>query len=274
MDYSHDIDEANWLQCDEQEYSAGVATLHMARQSTCMNEDDYDYAIELSRDDEYRQAADALPNIAELDDVDDDDLLIFLDDKRQSVNEELVSASPKYHGLIKHIRESLSLLQPRRKDGPNNETKIDCESNTCRLDQRESDCSEIDMLGSSYQSDPIGTRQPISDAPSPRWMSPSSKLSDTSCKLEAGLLDDPPSPKKSNTWLLSSIWEAKAVSFQRDAAGVKSWTVNEPSNPVKSLFQPHSILSRKGLMIISTKGKTDNNEVKQYESSKSSDGKS
>ena len=93
---------------DDEEYFT-VERGNMNRHSTCMNDDDYDYAIELKMDDEYRQAANALPSIAELDDVDDDDLLIMLDEKRQSISCSLSSASVSPSGIVKYIRDSLSL---------------------------------------------------------------------------------------------------------------------------------------------------------------------
>jgi hypothetical protein len=40
------------------------------RLSMMLNEDDYDYALELSPDDEYRQAAEALPRLVDFDDID------------------------------------------------------------------------------------------------------------------------------------------------------------------------------------------------------------
>lgn len=276
MDSSHDIEQENWMQYDDQEYNA-IERLETGRQSTCMNEDDYDYAIELNRDDEYRQAADALPNIAELDDVDDDDLLIFLDEKRQSVGGTLVDASPKRHGLLQQMRESISLLQPRRKGGHIG-TNNDCESNTCRWDRRESDCSVIDMIETSKDNILVDATQKNHSASSPRSISSSSELPDTSCKLEAGLLDGPSSPshspKKSDKWNFSLFCEARILSFKTTTAGVRSWTVQDPSNPVTTLFEPHSVLSRKGLLMMSTKSKAEEKDVKQYESSKSSDGES
>ena len=278
MDSSHDIEQENWMQYDDQEYNA-IERLETGRQSTCMNEDNYDYAIELNRDDEYRQAADALPNIAELDDVNDDDLLIFLDEKRQSIGGTLVAASPKRHGLVQQMRESLLLLQPRRKGGHIG-TENDCESNTCRLDRRESDCSVIGMIETSKDNISVDARQKNHGASSPRSMSSSSDLPDTSCKLEAGLLDGPsssspsPSPKKSDKWNLSSFCEARILSVKRATAGVRSWTVQDPSNPVTTLFEPHSVLSRKGLLMMSTKSKAEEMDAKQYESSQFSDGRS
>ena len=267
MDSSHDIDQENWMQYDDQEYNPNEG-LNVGRQSTCMNEDDYDYAIELKRDDEYRQAADALPNIAELDDVDDDELLVFLDEKRQSVIRTPLTASPKNLGLVRRMRESLSLLQPRPRGGPNDG------SNTCRLDQQERDCSVNGIEQSSINRSPlVDVRQSMMDVSSSPKLSPCSKLSDASSKLEAGLLDDPPSPNLSNTWRLSSILEATTVSLQRAASGVRSWRAKEPSNPVTTLFEPHSMLSRKGLLMHSTKSKVDG-EGNQSLSSKSSDGKS
>lgn len=273
MDSSHDIEQENWMQYDDQEYN-DIERLETGRQSTCMNEDNYDYAIELNRDDEYRQAADALPNIAELDDVNDDDLLIFLDEKRQSVSGTLVAASPKRHGLVQQMRESLLLLQPRRKGGPHVGTKNNCESNTCRLDRRESDCSVIDMVKTSMHGISEDARQQNLDASSPRSISSFSEQPDASCKLEAGLLDGRSSPKKSDKWTLSSILAAKILFLKTATADVRSWTVKDPSNPVTTLFEPHSVLSRKGLMLMSSKSKADEKEVKQYESSKSSDGES
>jgi len=47
------------------------------RQSLLMNEDDFDYAIELKPDDEYRQVAEALPQLVDFDEIDLEDLLPY-----------------------------------------------------------------------------------------------------------------------------------------------------------------------------------------------------
>jgi hypothetical protein len=114
MDSSFNVRQESWMPYDEQEYFT-VEKRDPSRLSSCMNDDDYDYAIELKMDDEYRQAADALPNIAEVADVDDDELLVLLDERRQenaaeSSNNEL----PQRRGIVKYIRESLSMNGTRR----------------------------------------------------------------------------------------------------------------------------------------------------------------
>ena len=46
-----------------------------SRQSLLMNEDDFDYALELKPNDEYRQVAEALPQLVDFDEIDLEDLL-------------------------------------------------------------------------------------------------------------------------------------------------------------------------------------------------------
>lgn len=53
---------------DDAEYASSLPPA--LRPSTALNEDDYDYAIELTPDDEYRQAAEALHSVSDFDDED------------------------------------------------------------------------------------------------------------------------------------------------------------------------------------------------------------
>lgn len=68
---------------------------HQGRPSTLFNEDDFDYAIELLPDDEYRQAAEALPEIVDFDEVEliaDDSLVDYHlrpEDQRDEDDEDL-----------------------------------------------------------------------------------------------------------------------------------------------------------------------------------------
>lgn len=50
----------------------GLLGDHNKRQSLLLNEDDFDYAIELKPDDEYRQTAESLPQIVDFDEIDFD----------------------------------------------------------------------------------------------------------------------------------------------------------------------------------------------------------
>ena len=111
------------------------------RQSTCLNDDDFDYAIELKLDDEYRQAAHALPSIAELEDLEDDDLLIMLDDRKQSVeiglNRRLSSTQPTQRkSIVEYLRGSLSLSPTGSRSRITKDRKLsdDGDISTCVID--------------------------------------------------------------------------------------------------------------------------------------------
>jgi hypothetical protein len=113
------IAEDNWISCDDSKYTSFQKEMHgsvHSRYSTCMNDDNYDYAIELKLDDEYRQAADALPNISELD-IDDDKLLVLLDKHTSFPTRRFTLSTAIEHGKIKeYIRQSLSLSANRRSE--------------------------------------------------------------------------------------------------------------------------------------------------------------
>lgn len=115
------IAEDNWMSCDDSKYCTTKkekqGSIH-SRYSTCMNDDNYDYAIELKLDDEYRQAADALPGISELDILDDDDLLVLLDKHTSFQSRRVTLSAAIEHGKVKEfIRQSLSSISPNRRIG-------------------------------------------------------------------------------------------------------------------------------------------------------------
>ena len=140
---SPSAEEESWMPYDNQEYFTVQRGGMQGRTSTCLNDDNYDYAIELKLDDEYRQAADALPSIAELEDLEDDDLLIILDEKRQSCDVGLsrggsmsMSQSPQLKGIVKYLRDSLSIspsFSSRRQTVEKRQIERD-EDNMCIID--------------------------------------------------------------------------------------------------------------------------------------------
>ena len=253
---------------DDEEYFT-VERGNMNRHSTCMNEDDYDYAIELKMDDEYRQAADALPSIAELDDVDDDDLLIMLDEKRQSISDSLSSASVSPSGIVKYIRDSFSLSPSVSTSNRRSDLRDSCVINVVPSPLRALKGVDIELGG-------------ISDGRSPSKLIPKSSTSLTalSPKRKTPLFYETSlSPSAENVpkiseldverWSLSSIWAAGkeatrpiSITLQKVAASARALTSKEPLNPVTALFEPVTLMS-KSLLVISSKGKMDIKECKQ-----------
>ena len=251
---------------DEQEYFT-VEKRDPSRLSSCMNDDDYDYAIELRMDDEYRQAADALPNIAEVADVDDDELLVLLDERRQEVvTESSTKGLQQRRGIVKFIRESLSMHSMRRDStysfnsyqAGNGNRVLSVIPSPIRLsDQNDIEEGEID---SSHDS--TNRNDARKDSPSARACLPK-----TTAELESGssLEVESSSHSKSNTtsksaagWStrISSLlgWSSNSNSASADtvvgsdkaaAVGRHLEPESERSNPVKALFEPISLLSGK-----------------------------
>ena len=258
---------------DDEEYFT-VERGNMNRHSTCMNDDDYDYAIELKMDDEYRQAANSLPSIAELDDVDDDDLLIMLDEKRQSISCSLSSASVSPSGIVKYIRDSLSLSPSVSTSNRMSNLRDSCVIHVVPSPLRSLKSVDIELAG-------------INDGRSPSKLTPGSNNSfkALSPKRKTPLFYEPSLsssaanvPKTSELdverWSLSSIWAAGkeatrpiSLTLRKVAASARALTSKEPLNPVTALFEPVTLMSGKGLTVISSKGKMDIKESKQSEGS-------
>lgn len=76
------------------------------RQSLLMNEDDFDYALELKPDDEYRQVAEALPQLVDFEEIDLEDL-IPCDEEPSSSSSSSSSSSAFY------LRKRLSSFDER-----------------------------------------------------------------------------------------------------------------------------------------------------------------
>lgn len=255
---------------DEQEYFT-VEKRDPSRLSSCMNDDDYDYAIELRMDDEYRQAADALPNIADVADVDDDELLVLLDERRQEVvTESSTKGLQQRKGIVKFIRESLSMHSMRRdstysfnsyQEGNGNRALNVIPSPIRLSDQNDIEEGEID---SSHNS--TNRNDARIDSPSARACLPK-----TTAELESGtsLEAESSSHSKSNTtsksaagwstrissllgWSWNAISNSNSASADTVVGSDKAAAVgrdlepeSERSNPVKALFEPISLLSGK-----------------------------
>lgn len=75
------------------------------RQSLSMNEDDFDYALELKPDDEYRQVAEALPQLVDFEEIDLEDLM--------PCDEEEPSSSSSSSSSAFYLRKRLSSFDER-----------------------------------------------------------------------------------------------------------------------------------------------------------------
>jgi hypothetical protein len=286
MDSSFNVRQESWMPYDEQEYFT-VEKRDASRLSSCMNDDDYDYAIELKMDDEYRQAADALPNIAEVADVDDDELLVLLDERRQeNATESSNNELPQRRGIVKYIRESLSMHGTRRdstysfndyQTGNNNRVLSVIPSPLRPSDQNDIEEGEMETSHISTNRNDARTDSPKSKA----------HLPETATELENGnaFEIDSSSHYKSNTtsksaagwgYSISSLWgwslNRKNVNrsasddtlsdSDRAAVGkepeAESESESAQSNPVTALFEPASLpslLSVKYNSSNSTRGK-------------------
>ena len=79
--------------------------------------------------------------------------------------------------------------------------------------------------------------------------------------------------KDENRWSLTALWNAtkesaRPISLRLVAAAntVRQMRAAEPLNPVTSLFEPATIISGKGLLVMSNKGKMDIKEIKRSRS--------
>ena len=323
---SPSAEEESWMPYDNQEYFTVQRGRKQSRTSTCLNDDDYDYAIELKLDDEYRQAADALPSIAELEDLEDDDLLIILDEKRQSFDMGLnrgasmsVSHSPKLSGIVKYMRESLSISpssSTRRKTTEKREYG-NAASDSCVINVvpsplrganlseeesiRDSDSQRMLLHGTGHspilnndsklralspkrvtplRSGPTYTADQISRSPVDHSSDASQNKDDRiqimNQELKEGLIQNQNMELNGDSdqrWSLTALWNAtkestRPLSLRLAAASARLLRSKESLNPVSSLFEPATVISNKGLRVISGKSKMDIKEIKRCRSSK------
>lgn len=267
MDSSFNVREKSWMPYDEQEYFT-VEKRDTNRLSTCMNDDDYDYAIELRMDDEYRQAADALPNIAEVADVDDDELLVMLDEsRRESESKSSIKALPQHRGIVKYIRDSISMHSIRRDSRYSFDDcrveKSDWVRNVIPSPLQSSDRNDVEEGGISSSNVRLSANRNDlqGDAPTRRVSSP-----ETAAELEDGNYfkhqNSSDSKKDSSTkssagWSISSLWgesrnllgRAASAATVSNRAGVgkepEPQSDSNISNPVTALFEPVTLLSGK-----------------------------
>ena len=323
---SPSAEEESWMPYDNQEYFTVQRGRKQSRTSTCLNDDDYDYAIELKLDDEYRQAADALPSIAELEDLEDDDLLIILDEKRQSFDMGLnrgasmsSGQSPKLNGIVKYLRDSLSISpssSTRRKTivkrEYGNAASDSCVINVVPSPLRGTPVSEGESKGASEshrvilhstEHSPMQNNDSKLRALSPKRVTPlrsgpiytadqmSRSTVDHSCKVTQDSDDRIQIPTQDSNekliqdqnmelngetdqrWSLTALWNAtkestRPLSLRLAAASARLLRSKEPLNPVTSLFEPATVISNKGLRVISGKGKMDIKEIRRCRSSK------
>jgi hypothetical protein len=256
------IAEDNWSH-DDSKYTSFrkemQGSVH-SRYSTCMNDDNYDYAIELKLDDEYRQAADALPNISELD-IDDDHLLVLLDKHTSFPTRRVTLSSAIEHGKIKeYIRQSLSLSPNRRsEDSIVNEVPSPLQSPDCHDIEEgfdnDNDRDENDRDGNEFETIPLTT---------PNHHSPLQPLSATRV---TPLRSPLPAKSKSTdlfsysiykTWSLSGVWNATVKTIrpvsQRIMAAGADIINREPLNPVTALFEPPTMINKSAKRMINNFG--------------------
>jgi hypothetical protein len=255
------IAEDNWSH-DDSKYTSFTKEMQgsvHSRYSTCMNDDNYDYAIELKLDDEYRQAADALPNISELD-IDDDHLLVLLDKHTSFPTRRVTLSSAIEHGKIKeYIRQSLSLSPNRRsEDSIVNEVPSPLQSPDCHDIEEGFDNdndNENDRDENEFETIPLTT---------PNHHSPLQPLSATRVTPLRSPL--PAKPKNTDlfsysvykTWSLSGVWNATVKTIrpvsQRIMAAGADIINREPLNPVTALFEPPTMINKSAKRMINNFG--------------------
>jgi hypothetical protein len=243
MDLTPNGVEDSWAQFDNAEYYI-VSGKQSGRHSTCLNEDDYDYAIELKLDDEYRQAANAVPDINEFDDLDDEEIMIILDERNKIVteNRRRSSANFKEVGIAKYMRNSLSLSpfkspSPSKRQGGGGYSREDTEESVIHEQS-----SPLQKLLESDIED-IETGEISSKATESPCLKPLSHTRVTPLRGDPGPRETTVGPRESNEsgkrWTLSSVLSSVRPISLRLLSVTGIITGKEPLNPVTVLFEPH-----------------------------------